>query len=161
MNLGELQHILARQSRLVRFWERVDKRGPDDCWPWMGFRTSTGYGRTSLLHRTYQAHRVSWALAFGPVPDGLHVLHRCDNPPCVNPAHLFVGTHEDNMRDREKKGRCVHPRGEQHGCAKLTAANVIEIRASSESQTALAARFGVTQAAINYVILRRSWAHIP
>lgn len=89
-----------------RFWARVEKRGPDECWPWTGYRDAKGYGQIALNRRTAEgAHRVSWALARGEIPDGIHVLHRCDNPPCCNPAHLFLGTHADNMWDMKAKGR--------------------------------------------------------
>lgn len=92
------------------FWPKVDKSaGPDGCWLYMGFRKWDGYGwlarkrngKSSYL----TAHRYAWILTNGEVPDGLHVLHRCDNPPCCNPAHLFLGTHQDNMADKARKGR--------------------------------------------------------
>lgn len=87
------------------FWHLVDKRGPDDCWPWQG-SLYVGYGRIKDGQRgRVGAHRVSWELHHGPIPDGLWVLHRCDNPPCVNPAHLFLGTPGDNVRDMHAKGR--------------------------------------------------------
>lgn len=83
-----------------RFWSNVDRTG--DCWIWIGSRLPSGYGR--IGGRGY-AHRVSWALANGPIPAGMCILHRCDNPPCVNPSHLWIGTVADNMHDRDRKGR--------------------------------------------------------
>lgn len=89
-----------------RFWSKVARRAPGECWEWIGSRFPRGYGRLKLNRKTAYAHRVSWELAHGvPVPDGLCVLHRCDNPPCVNPAHLWSGTMADNMHDRDAKGR--------------------------------------------------------
>lgn len=95
-----------------RFWKHVTKDGPNGCWVWGDSRTEFGYGllvkeRSSKTYRGKQktAHRLSWELHHGEVPDGLSVLHRCDNPPCVNPDHLFLGTHADNMRDMFEKGR--------------------------------------------------------
>jgi hypothetical protein len=91
-----------------RFWPKVDKRGEDECWEWQGSR-SRGYGRILIggaKGRPYQAHRIAWELTVGHrLPDSIMVLHRCDNPPCVNPAHLFLGTQLDNMRDCAAKGR--------------------------------------------------------
>jgi hypothetical protein len=90
-----------------RFWEKVDRRGPDQCWLWTAALTGNGYGVIRLdthLPRV-QAHRASWMLSNGPIPDGLWVLHRCDTPRCVNPAHLFLGTRADNVQDMIAKGR--------------------------------------------------------
>lgn len=91
------------------FWLKVDKAGPGGCWLYTGFRKWDGYGWLARYFngkvRYLTAHRYSWILANGPVPDGLHVLHKCDVPACCNPAHLFLGTHQDNMKDRKAKGR--------------------------------------------------------
>ncbi len=90
-----------------RFWPKVDRRGPDECWEWKAARQAEGYGKmfTTNRCRPERAHRVSWVLHHGPIPDGMFVLHRCDNPPCVNPAHLFLGTNLDNIEDMGRKGR--------------------------------------------------------
>lgn len=91
-----------------RFWEHVDRRGPDECWPWIGAKRFFGYGAFNIGKKKAKgAHRVAWELTNGPIPDGLQALHRCDNPPCVNPAHLFLGTPRDNMRDAQAKGRTM------------------------------------------------------
>lgn len=87
----------------ARFWRNVKKT--DTCWLWTGTFAAHGYGQVRRGPARYMAHRASWELNVGPIPAGLHVLHHCDNPPCVNPAHLFLGTHSDNMRDAVKKGR--------------------------------------------------------
>jgi hypothetical protein len=91
---------------LLRFWSRVDQSaGPDACWPWTAGLHVRGYGRIRWGGEPENAHRIAWVLENGPIENNLHVLHRCDNRLCCNPAHLFLGTHEDNMIDRHDKGR--------------------------------------------------------
>ena len=149
-----------------RFWEKVDKAGPDDCWLWNAGRTVFGYGAIGSKGRgkILLAHRVSWELANGPIPDGLHCLHRCDNPPCVNPAHIFLGTQTDNNADMRAKGRAGH--GDVKGSAvrtsKLTEDEVIRIRALSPALSfkTLGAMFGVTPQNISHIVNRRWWRHI-
>lgn len=149
-----------------RFWSRV-QRGPD-CWTWTGSRLPSGYGRFYPRFRVgLYAHRVSWEMANGTaVPGGLHVCHTCDNPACVRPDHLFVGTRLDNMRDMVAKGRESHhvaAFGEGHHAAKLTADDVRAIRAAAahgESRAALARRFGVTKANVNQIVWRTAWKHV-
>jgi hypothetical protein len=101
----------------ARFWPKVDASGGKDaCWPWLASTTSWGYGQIWVGETNLGAHRVAWSLAHGcSVPAGGHVLHHCDNPPCVNPAHLFLGTDVDNIRDRDSKGRAWYqsPEGVQ------------------------------------------------
>ena len=153
-----------------KFWPRVDKEGPTvreglgPCWLWTGSRQPRGYGHFyPKLHVGLYAHRVSWELAFGPIPAGLHVLHHCDNPPCVRPEHLFVGTRSDNMKDMLAKGRGGHrgAPGERHPCHKLTDAQVVAIRerwdAGGVLQRTLAAEFGVTRGLIGMIVRRVAW----
>ncbi len=142
-----------------RFWVRVNRAGTDDCWEWQRSRNSCGYG----TYRSSQAHRYAWELTHGPIPEGLHVLHRCDNPPCCNPSHLFLGTAADNNADKETKGRGNHVRGEQVGREKLTESAVQSIRARAmqgESLAHIAPDFGVTKVTIRHVVRRRTWKHV-
>lgn len=123
--------------------------------------------------KTEAAHRVSWELSFGPVPEGLCVLHKCDNPPCVRPDHLFLGTHKNNAEDRDRKGRgfrgripenTARQRGSKNQNAKLDEQKVIAIReeyaAGEVSQTALAEKNGVNQTKISDVVCGRTWSHV-
>jgi hypothetical protein len=148
-----------------RFWSKVVKyKEQGACWPWIGSRFVRGYGRFSLSGKIVQAHRVAYVLTHGPIPAGLGILHRCDNPPCVNPDHLFVGTPKDNAYDRGVRGR--HPRGERSPVSKLTQAQVNEIRMTyvkaygkngQVTQTELGERFGVHNATISRIVRRKKW----
>ena len=146
-----------------RFWPKVDVRGPSECWPWTAC-TKGGYGMIKYQKRSYFAPRVSWEIANGPIPDGTCFCHTCDNPTCVNPAHLWIGTHLDNMRDRDSKGRNyrgMQARGQSHGRSKLTDQDVLAIRARiGEPIKDIAADFGVARSLISKIHLRQNWKHI-
>jgi hypothetical protein len=160
-----------------RFWAKVD-RGPHPggCWLWTADKTA-GYGRFWFNGRLARANRVAWELTHGPIPDGQWVLHRCDTPACVNPDHLFLGTHNDNVADMVAKGRHprgdkngshLHPegraRGEAHGWSKLTAQAVQEIRArirGGASQRAVGAAFGICHQHVSKIVSGELWAHVP
>ena len=160
----------ARQSLATRFWSRVDRRGGDECWPWLGAFYVDGYGTIGRGGRNcgmLRAHRVSWEMAHGPVPDGLCVCHHCDNRGCVNPAHLFVGTKRDNTWDMIRKGRSrlSGPHyGEDHGRAKLTEVAVRDARrrftAGGVTKAELAREYGVSSTAMGDALSGRHWACI-
>lgn len=143
-----------------RFWQKVDKTG--ECWNWTAFISKKGYGLFSVKNRSQRAHRVSYELAHGPIPDGMQVLHHCDNRRCVNPAHLFLGTNADNMADKTAKGRQARfvANGEKNHRTKLTSENVLAIRASIGRPVDLAAEYGVSPSTIVCVRSRRHWKHI-
>lgn len=101
-----------RETFVTRFWRRVDKSG--DCWLWTGGIAANGYGKLSREYKKLYAHRVAHELINGPIPDWMHVCHRCDNPKCVNPTHLFLGTRSDNMQDCLKKGRMTNNKPKTH-----------------------------------------------
>lgn len=157
---------LRRLGRLTlpttaeRFWARVDRGRPDNCWEWQGARTSGGYGK----YFNENAHREAWRLAYGQdVPEGLFVLHHCDNPPCCNPRHLYVGTTQQNSRDAVVRGRLAHQQGEAHGMAKLTDDAVRDIRQrveAGEVQRRLAEEYGVSPSTINLIVKGRHWTHV-
>lgn len=163
----------AQRSLFDRFWEKVDVRGDAECWPWLAAKAGkAGYGCIGIRgHWLTRAHCISWMLAnHREVPEGLWVLHTCDNPPCVNPAHLFLGTRQDNVDDMMAKrrhgahrGLVDFARGERHGIAKLTEAEVLEIRRRrdlGEMQQALADSFGVSRRTIGFIVNRETWVHI-
>jgi hypothetical protein len=168
-------HVSGPKPRPLtdRFWAKVQKT--KSCWLWTGSRNEHGYG--SILgndRRLIHAHRVSWELANGPIPAGVDVLHNCpggDNPSCVNPAHLWLGTATDNSRDMVRKGRhYAHAtpervlRGERHGHAKLTDAQVRTIRAryaqGGVTQTELGRQFGVHVSLVHLIVHGRIWRHL-
>jgi hypothetical protein len=156
-------HKKRRRPLAERFWEKVDKGGPDDCWEWTASRDRFGYGRISTRPDFIdKAHRVSYELHRGPIPEGMCVCHDCpdgDNPSCVNPAHLFLGTHQDNMDDMNAKQRGAF--GERCGSAKLTEPRVLAIRAiEGATVTAIAAQFSVSQETVAKILRRETWKHL-
>jgi hypothetical protein len=144
------------EKRIERFWQKVNIAGPDECWLWLGAKTVAGYGQIWLGNGFGYAHRFVYEISHGPLTDGQEACHDCDNPPCVNPRHLFAGTHANNMEDAGKKRRM--PAGEIHHNAKLTWAAVYDIRRRSNlPQPILAAEYGVSQSLISDVVNHRIW----
>jgi len=151
----------------VRFWEHVDKTG--SCWLWTGSKDKDGYGGfTDENRRNIRAHRASWIIHFGPIPTGMNVCHKCDNPPCVRPDHLFLGTYQDNTIDMVNKGRHGGggkgvSRGSRNGCAKLNEQQVLKIRDlldKGEKTDIIAAKFKVYWLTIFNIKHRKTWKHI-
>ena len=157
-----------RQPLAQRFWAKVDTSGK--CWLWTSNTDSHGYGQIAMPGPPPRvpspAHRVSWELHNGPIPEGMNVLHRCDNPPCVRPEHLFLGTRADNMADKMAKGRYgnpLHHRGSAHPAAILNEDAVRTIRAlfaNGTRQIDLAAQYGMSPQQIFAIVRRKSWTHI-
>jgi hypothetical protein len=155
-----------------RFWEKVDVRSPDECWPWLAFVGKRGYGMMRLLDASRQqkvitAHRIAHTLVYGTIPQGegycgTVIRHSCDNRVCCNPFHLSPGSQRDNMQDAVTRGRTA--RGEKQPLSKLTEAQVLEIRksysAGGVTQSQLAQKYGVIQQAIQLVVTRKRWKHI-
>lgn len=162
-------------SDIERFWRHVDtSNGADACWEWQGAKMKGGYGNFGVGGRDgryYGAHVFSFLIHHGPVPDGKEVCHTCDNRPCVNPAHLYPGTHKQNMEDAVERGRTWHPPSVPSGPRlrprkgiKLTPSDVRSIRQSLEAQTstqsALAREYGVSAAVISNIARHKIWQYI-
>jgi hypothetical protein len=150
-----------------RFWSKVQIQW--ECWLWTGCHNSGGYGqfmigsRTDGSRRVEKAHRVAWTLVFGPIPEAMCICHHCDNPSCVRPSHLFLGTHRDNILDMHSKGRHeggAH-RGQKHHNVKLTLADVQELRrryaSGGVSQARLGKEFGICQAHVGRIVRGERW----
>jgi hypothetical protein len=156
----------ARGTLEERFWNFVDKKSEDECWHWTGQILATGYGRISLGAKkdgNEGAHRVSWKLHNKKdIPSGMFVMHKCDNPKCVNPYHLSIGTPKDNTQDMIAKGRkrVVSPKGEGNGKSLLDAEKVRLIRSSKLSHVELGRQLGVSSNCIRGVRIGRTWSHI-
>ena len=153
------------QPAEIRFWRHVIRLSDSECWLWTGGVTSNygqfaGNERLPSGHpRMVKVHRFSWSLANGPIPDGLHILHTCDVPLCVNPKHLYAGTHTDNMADRARAGHAPDLRGERSGMARLTKVQVSEIRKrlGKERSRSIAADYGVAEQTISDIYRKRTW----
>jgi hypothetical protein len=133
----------------------------DRCWEWPGKKHENGYGYLTFLGEQVLAHRFFFAVAHGPIPQDLLVRHDCDNPSCVNPAHLRLGTHFDNVRDRDTRGRTAI--GSRHGRAKVDEQIVRDIRsrvAAGESRSAMAREFGISLSSASNIVDRKSWVHV-
>ena len=149
-----------------RFWTGVQIDDLVDCWLWMRRKNSEGYGNIRWYGETWLTHRVAWNISRGEIPQGMLVCHHCDNPPCVNPSHLFLGTDLDNARDKIAKGRSVLPpsfAGEKNPMATLTAPAVLEIRRlykEGATQISLCRKFEASQTQIWLIVHNRRWKHL-
>ena len=154
--------IRVTDELVDRFWDKVDVRGGNDCWEWTGGKDRDGYGLIGLKSpwRTRGAHRVSYVIGNGPIPDGLLVLHSCDNPSCVNPAHLFTGTQLDNMRDMIDKGRVYLRQGARNPNCSLSEDDVLQITdriKSGETFSNIAKDFSTSRYSIANINTGKNW----
>jgi hypothetical protein len=145
---------------LQRFMAKVSITPKTDCWLWQATKNKDGYGHFGVAASLpRKAHRVSYEMFCEEIPAGKIICHRCDNPSCVNPDHLFVGSHADNSRDRDDKGR--QALGRRNGKSRLSEDDIPEIRASSLSERATAKQFGVHRGTVNAIKSGRTWSHVP
>jgi hypothetical protein len=158
-NANLWQDASRRAAILARFWAAVQRPDAKACWVWTGSTNSRGYGLFLLIGRTrVRAHRLTWLLSRGEIPAGMEVCHSCDNTLCVNPDHLFLGTHRDNHLDSVRKGR-----KRAWGLQKLNAAQVVEIRArcaAGERQKDVGRAFGIARNTVSGIVNRKTWSHL-
>ena len=163
-NIAKIERQARRGLTLKERFHRLCVATDDDnCWEWIGSKGPKGYGRMregARESRIKGAHRVSWEIHNGEIPDGLCVLHKCDNPSCVNPNHLFLGTYADNNKDRDQKGRHRALRGQSNGFAKLTESQVRRIKKDNRTSIAVAADYGVSHSLIRRIRSGEVWNHV-
>ena len=164
-------HGGIRNTPETAFWKNVTAGAIDECWLWQGTRYASGYGQAQILKKRLGAHRLSWQLHYGEIPKGLWVLHKCDTPLCVNPAHLFLGTAKDNTQDMIAKDRNrvtreairIRPLGEKNHAAKANESQVRIIRsrfAAGERICNIARDIGLRYAIVQDIANRKTWKHI-
>ena len=152
---------VMRKTLLERFEDKYIPVSETGCWIWIGCYTcATGYGRIKIDGKHTLSHRASYEMYIGPIPKNLHCLHSCDTPECVNPDHLFLGTHQDNMADRDAKGRGNAPNGEKCGASKLTESQALEIFHAKGTNQEIADHYGITSANVGYIKRKVTWKHI-
>jgi hypothetical protein len=161
---GDPTKVIQKQYHGLTLRQRFDvyTRKKPGCWDWVGYRDPNGYGRIDVDDRPMLAHRLAYLVHYGSIPGGKNVLHKCDNPQCVNPEHLFLGTQADNVRDMHEKGRARKRalRGPEHGMAKLNEKKVRAIRAWQGPLKDIAAQYGITATTACDVRKRKTWKHI-
>lgn len=155
------------EKQLWRFWKKVEKGGPCECWNWNACKNELGYGNLNLFGKSLLAHRVAFAISKGAFRSSLKVCHSCDNPSCCNPSHLWLGTDADNVADRDAKGRLVKGKtfhGGSHVNAKLTDEQVSEIRAlyafGEWLHRELGEKYGVSRGTIQRIVTGARWKHL-
>ena len=156
---SNLQRSKSHKQRFYEYFQIMES----GCWEWNGGFFKTGYGQFKLNKSSELAHRASWILHNGEIPEKMCICHTCDNRKCVNPKHLFVGTYTDNMQDMIRKGRRGFNAGESRADTKFTNCQILEIRIrldEGESQTTIAKEFNVDQTTIHYIFARKTWKHI-
>jgi hypothetical protein len=144
-----------------RFHSKYKKGSPDECWLWQAALGRRGYGRFQMNKVNQMAHRMAWAFKNGPIAEGLYVLHRCDVPGCVNPAHLYLGTHDDNMRDRNERDRV--PKGETCVHSKYKEVDVLKARelySNGVTIKEICIIIGIPRSSMSAMLSRRTWKHI-
>lgn len=145
---------------IERFESKVELIPFSTCHHWVGATNPKGYGNFLVDRKIEKAHRVAYMLYVGVIPDGMVICHKCDNPSCVNPDHLFLGTYQDNHDDMYRKGRDKHAVGENQGASKLSESDVIEIRSLSLTQRVIAKMYGISHSQVHRIKTLKDWKHV-
>ena len=148
---------------VTRFNQRCVKSPDNGCWLWLGAKNRGGYGQITIpgTKKNITTHRLAYLIGYGVLPEGLNVCHHCDTPACVNPMHLFLGTHKDNVQNKLDKGRFSGGGvGTNNGHAKLTEKQVLAIRIAKGTQSKIAKQFGISQSSVSLIKSERNWSHI-
>jgi len=146
-----------KRPTFIRFWFYVDKSTADQCWVWKGYKNKDGYGKLRDKKTNRGAHRVSWEMKNGEIPKGMFVLHKCNNPSCVNPGHLYLGNQLQNMKDRVTAGH--YSTGEKHHNCKLSSGCVCLIKMASGTHRKIAKDFGISHSTVGYIKRNQSRKH--
>lgn len=159
----EMNDKIVSEKVLSRFWEKVNKKGESECWNWLSAKNISEYGQIEYNGNTIPSHRISWMIHNGEIPKDLYVLHRCNNPKCVNPKHLYIGTQNDNMKQMVNDGRSCY--GERHWCSKLNWDTVNKIReeyANDKNVTihGLSDRYRMSTTAMTYIVLNKQFVDV-
>lgn len=156
-----VQRRLFSESCESRFWKKVTIKSDNECWSWNGSRCANNYGHLTIQHKTWKAYRYSWMIKNGPIPKRMNICHSCNNPPCVNPSHLYLATHKQNMADASRDFLFVH--GINHSHARLNPESVREIRKLRDQGVSipkLCRQFNMSAGAIWAASKRLSWKSV-
>ncbi len=147
-----------------KLWSKIDKQTKDECWEWQGTKTTAGYGVLRVNYKLNYAHRLMWQLHNRTdIPKKGVICHKCDNPPCCNPAHLFLGSQADNLKDARNKGRLPSIQGERHFNTAITEDNVRQIRYlgyTNMTKKKIGEKFGISRQAVTDILYKRTWGHV-
>lgn len=152
----------GKKNVLQDVWKNVKIKRSDECWEWTKYKLKNGYGEMGINNKVYLVHRIVYEQIYGYIPDGLYILHKCNNPSCCNPKHLYLGTQKDNMKQMSEDGRSA--RGEKSSSAKLKVEDVLEIRKLYSTEKyyhwELGEMFGVSRQQITKILNNQNWKHI-
>jgi len=159
---GRSTKIKKEKPTIAEIIKSKSVSGNGGCINWIGYKIKSGYGRITISRTQHLAHRLSWQINIGPIPNGIDVLHKCDNPSCVNHKHLFLGTHKENMKDMKEKNRSCA--GEKHPKRKLSNKQVLQIRdmykTGNLTHLDISKKFGIARSGVSRIINKKLWRHI-